>query len=86
MFVYLRPAERYLTCLVCGGVDFGRREIKMNTTGMSFMGMDWANKAADGVICTRCGFVHTFFGVNGHIWVDPNSVPQDTWPVPGIVR
>ena len=34
----------------------------MNTAGMSFMGLDWANKKGDGAICRECGFVHTFMG------------------------
>ncbi len=49
-----------LACLVCGGRDFTRREIKLNTTGMSFMDLDWANRSGDGAICRGCGFVHTF--------------------------
>ena len=49
-----------LVCLVCGGRDFTRREIKLNTTGMTFMDLDWANRSGDGAICRACGFVHTF--------------------------
>jgi hypothetical protein len=49
-----------LACLVCGGQRFTRREVKMNTTGMSFMDLDWANRSGDGAICRACGFVHTF--------------------------
>ena len=33
-----------------------------NTSGMSFMGLDWANKSADGAISRACGFVHSFLG------------------------
>ncbi len=55
-------AGRRLTCLVCGGERFAYREVSMNTAGMSFMGLDWANKTADGAICRTCGFVHTFMG------------------------
>ena len=51
-----------LACLVCGGGSFTRREIKLNTTGMSFMNLDWANKSADGAVCNACGFVHSFLG------------------------
>ena len=40
-----------------GANQFAQREIKMTTTGMTFLDMDWLNKSADGVICVRCGFV-----------------------------
>jgi hypothetical protein len=56
--VYVRG--RRLVCLVCGADTFARREIKLNTTGMSFFGLDWANKSGDGAICRTCGFIHTF--------------------------
>lgn len=49
-----------LACLVCGGRAFSHREIKLNTTGMTFMDLDWANRSGDGAICRACGFVHTF--------------------------
>ena len=51
-------------CVVCGGAKFRRREIKMNTTGLSFLNLDFANRSAVGVICTSCGFVHMFAGGN----------------------
>ena len=54
-------AGRRLACLVCGGDSFLRREVKLQTTRMSFMGLDWANRSADGAICRGCGFVHTFY-------------------------
>ena len=54
------PGGQVLACLVCGGREFERREIKLNTSGMSFLGLDWANRSADGAICRRCGYVHSF--------------------------
>ncbi len=82
MHVYIRPGQRFLACLVCGGLTFANREIKMNTTGMSFLDLDWLNKSADGAICVRCGFVHTFFG-DAHQWVAPQNVnPADLPPDP----
>lgn len=70
MHVYVRPRERYLACLVCEGVVFARREVKLTTSGMTFMGLDWLNRSADGAVCVECGFVHQFLG-DGHQWVDP---------------
>ena len=53
-------AGRPFQCLVCAGTEFTYREIKLNTSGMSLMGLDWANKSGTGVVCDGCGFVHTF--------------------------
>jgi len=51
-----------LRCLVCGGGEFWNREVKINTTGMEFLGMEWANSSALGLVCTGCGYVHEFVG------------------------
>ena len=56
----VRVAGRRFQCLVCAGTGFSYREIKLNTSGMSFMNLDWANKSGTGVICDACGYVHTF--------------------------
>jgi predicted nucleic-acid-binding Zn-ribbon protein len=66
----VRVAGRQLLCLVCAGAEFSYREIKLNTSGMSFMNLDWANKSATGVICGRCGYVHTF--AQPVEWHDPD--------------
>ena len=58
----VQVAGRMLRCLVCDHDRFTRREVSMNTAGMSLMGLDWANKKADGAICLQCGFVHAFMG------------------------
>jgi hypothetical protein len=80
--VFIKPAQAFLACHVCGGLLFARREIKMTTTGMTFMDLDWLNKSAEGVICVRCGFVHTFMG-SAHQFVDPAAVdPLDLPPDP----
>jgi len=55
-------AGRTLRCLICSGTAFARREVKMNTTGMSFMNLDWANRSGVGAVCRTCGYVHTFLG------------------------
>jgi ribosomal protein L37E len=64
------------TCRVCGHAGFFRREIKLQTTGMTFFELDWLNRSADGAICARCGFVHTFAG-DSHTWVGPAAQPAD---------
>lgn len=82
MHVFVRPTQKFLACQVCSGLAFARREIKMTTTGMTFLDLDWLNRSAEGVICVRCGFVHTFMG-DAHQWVDPAAVdPKDLPPDP----
>ncbi len=41
--VYIRPTQSFLSCHVCRGLMFAHREIKMTTTGMTFMDLDWLN-------------------------------------------
>lgn len=79
MHVFIRPGQRFLACHTCGGLLFAQREIKMTTTGMTFMDLDWLNRSADGAICVRCGYVHTFMG-DGHQWVSPAEVRQEDLP------
>ncbi|MFT3877352.1 MAG: zinc ribbon domain-containing protein [Propioniciclava sp.] len=55
-------------CRVCGHDRFIQREIKMQTTGLTFLDLDWLNRSADGVICSRCGYVHMFAG-GVHEWI-----------------
>ncbi len=52
--------DRPLTCLVCGFDRFDKREGQLNTAGLSFLGLDWANESAVCVICQNCGFIHWF--------------------------
>jgi predicted nucleic-acid-binding Zn-ribbon protein len=53
-------AGRQISCTVCGGGDFKGREVLLNTSGMSFFDLDWANKSAEGLICTQCGYIQLF--------------------------
>ncbi|GAB2882057.1 hypothetical protein [Nocardioides pacificus] len=64
-------AGKDLTCVVCGvGQEFVRREVKMNTEGLSLLNLDFLNKSADGAICTTCGYVHLFMG-GTQTWAPP---------------
>jgi predicted nucleic-acid-binding Zn-ribbon protein len=49
-----------LRCLVCSAEEFAKRTIKLNTTGMSFMGLDFANVASQGLVCLECGHLTEF--------------------------
>lgn len=47
-------------CQVCDHTEFFQREGKIQTTGMTFLDLDWLNKSANCVVCERCGYVHWF--------------------------
>jgi predicted nucleic-acid-binding Zn-ribbon protein len=53
-------AGRPLQCVVCGADRFAYREVKLNTTGLTFFDLDWLNKSGVGAVCTACGYLHTF--------------------------
>lgn len=80
MHVYIRPSRRFLACHVCEGLLFAQREVKMTTTGMTFFDLDWLNASATGIICVRCGFVHTFMGSAFQL-VAPEDVRPEDLPV-----
>lgn len=52
--------KKQLTCMFCQHDQFHIREVKLNTTGMSALNLDWMNSSADGLICAQCGYVHLF--------------------------
>ena len=62
-----------------GSVDNGSTEvyintttktIKLNTTGMTFIGLDFMNASSVGLICGRCGYVMEFVN-DGLRFFDP---------------
>lgn len=50
------------TCRVCEGGLFRERQVLLNSSGMEFMKLAWANESARGLICLQCGYVHLFAG------------------------
>lgn len=49
-----------LVCPICEGKAFWERETLMNTAGATFLGFEWANKAAANYVCNDCGYVYWF--------------------------
>jgi len=49
-----------LTCVVCGGDRFHKREALLNTPGMTFLKLDRANATAQCRVCADCGYIHWF--------------------------
>ena len=84
VLVTVGPERAPLLCLACRGQLFSRREIKLNTTGMEFFNLEWANRSGTALVCDRCTFVHTFAGNGFELW-DPaeGSYPVGSVPEPG---
>jgi len=49
-----------MECPVCGHNRFWTRETLMNTPGLTFLGVEWANRKAQNYICEQCGYVFWF--------------------------
>jgi len=49
-----------LKCSHCGGDAFHSSSALLNTPGMTFLGLDWANRSADVHACAACGHLEWF--------------------------
>ena len=49
-----------ILCPHCGSDVFAKGKAQLNTAGMSFLDLDWANKSATTLACTTCGRVEWF--------------------------
>ena len=47
-------AGKKIVCPNCGSDKFQMRDVLLNTSAMSFFGLDWANRSASALICTGC--------------------------------
>lgn len=52
--------DKAISCPHCGRDEFAEGSAQMNTAGMTFFNLDWANKSATTLACTRCGRVQWF--------------------------
>ena len=71
------PGRHPFTCHVCQGKVFTSREIKLNTTGAEFFNMGWANQSATGLVCQKCGYLHTFASAV-ELWKPEKGYPAAT--------
>ena len=44
-----------ITCQHCGNKQFDQGNALLNTPGMTFFGLDWANRTATILACKHCG-------------------------------
>ncbi len=54
--ITLTKADKPVVCPICTHDRFRSREALLNTRGMSFFNLDWANKEATVYVCDRCGY------------------------------
>lgn len=60
--VEVSVAGKTLGCVVCGNQSFHERDSLLNTRLATFFNLDWANAQAINYICTKCGYIHWFWG------------------------
>lgn len=60
-------AGKRVVCPHCGGEEFDRSDVLMNTMGMTFVGLDWANRSAVALVCKGCGHIEWFLDEEGEL-------------------
>lgn len=53
-------AGKPVKCPHCGHNEFARSSAQLNSRGLTFVGLDWADKSASTLACTNCGRVEWF--------------------------
>lgn len=53
-------AGKAVRCTHCGGEHFVEGRAQLNTAGLSFFGLDWANRSAATLACVGCGRIEWF--------------------------
>jgi uncharacterized protein len=51
---------RRVVCPHCGGEEFAEGSAQLNTAGMTFVGLDWANRSAHTLMCAQCSRIEWF--------------------------
>jgi predicted nucleic-acid-binding Zn-ribbon protein len=47
-------------CTHCKNTKFIQGSAMLNTAGMTLLGLDWANRTAETLMCNHCGLIHWF--------------------------
>ena len=55
-----RMAGLKVKCNHCGSTLFHARDAQLNTAGMTFFRLDWANKSARALTCAKCSMIQWF--------------------------
>jgi rubredoxin len=49
-----------LRCPICQHDSFTMRRSLLNTRGLTFLDLDWANRRATNFVCAQCGYILWF--------------------------
>ena len=55
-----RVAGTQVRCPHCGGEDFDLGSAMLNTVGLTFLELDWANRSGSLLICVKCSHIEWF--------------------------
>ena len=55
-----RLQGKNVVCTQCGFDQFNQAMALLNTPGMTFMGLDWANRTATLLCCKQCGKIEWY--------------------------
>lgn len=53
-------AGKAVACAHCGSDRFVEGRAQLNSAGMTFLNLDWANRSAATLACTSCGRIEWF--------------------------
>ena len=53
-------AGKAVRCVHCSGERFVEGTAQLNTAGLTFVGLDWANQSATTLACVACGRIEWF--------------------------
>lgn len=53
-------AGKAVRCFHCRGEHFIEGSAQLNTAGLTFFGLDWANRSATTLACVTCGRIEWF--------------------------
>lgn len=59
----MQVAAVRMRCDHCRGESFRESSAQLNTAGMTFIGLDWANRSARVFVCSGCGQLKWFVSV-----------------------
>jgi ribosomal protein L37E len=53
-------ANKQLICMFCGNDTFHTRTEQLQSPGLTFLDIEWADSTATCFICISCGYLHSF--------------------------
>ena len=51
---------KQVQCPHCGHWEFEKRQVLMNTRGVTFFNLDWLNRGATALTCAKCSHIEWF--------------------------